>query len=207
MKCLKKQQCKHMPFNKGFTLLEILVAVVIFSIGLLGLASLQTTSLKLTNDSLDRTVATILANDMIDRMRANVEATSLGTTSPYNNPSKNATSNPNCYGLNSDGSSSDSAQCDSTQMAQNDFADWYAAIQGSAATSWRPAITALLPSGNGVVCIDSTPNDGTPSSVSCDGITAVPSKPVFSIKIWWIERKDAGTSSTTYHRFTTSFSL
>lgn len=190
----------------GFTILEVLIALVIFSIGLLGLASMQVLGLKLTTDSMHRSIATLLANDMIDRMRANVVAASLGTSSPYNNPTKAYTANPNCYGLTSSGSVDSTVLCDSTQMAQNDFADWYASLQGANATGWRPAILPSLPSANGVVCIDSTPNDGTPSSPNCDNIVAVAGKPVYSIKIWWTERKDENSPGT-LHRFVTSFSL
>lgn len=192
--------------HSGFTLLEVLIALVVFSIGLLGLASLQVLSLKLTSDSLERTIATMLANDMIDRMRANVAAATLGTSSPYNNPTGAYTANPSCYGMNSSGGTSSSAQCTPAQMAANDFADWYAALSGSAATTWQPAITASLPQGYGVVCIDSVPNDGTPSSPNCDNIISVPARPVYSIKIWWIERKDT-TSPGTLHKYITSFSL
>lgn len=190
----------------GFSLLEVLIAVVVFSIGLLGLASLQVMGMKLTSDSLNRTIATLLANDMIDRMRANVAATSLGTSSPYNNPSGSFTANPACYGMTSSGGTSSSAQCTSAQMAANDFADWYASISGSAATGWRPAIPASLPTGYGVVCIDSSAQDGTPTSPACDNVIAVPGKPVFAIKIWWVEREDV-TNPGTMHRFVTSFSL
>ena len=55
----------------GFTLLEVLITVVIFSIGLLGLAGLQATGIKLNHSSLLRTQATLLAYDVADCMRAN----------------------------------------------------------------------------------------------------------------------------------------
>jgi len=58
----------------GTSLIEVLVSVVIISIGLLGLAALQSTSLKLSYESYIRTQATFLAYDMIDRIRANPEA-------------------------------------------------------------------------------------------------------------------------------------
>lgn len=57
--------------SRGFTLIEVLVAVVVLSIGLLGLASLQATGLKQNHSALMRSQATILAYDILDRMRAN----------------------------------------------------------------------------------------------------------------------------------------
>lgn len=192
--------------SSGFTLLEVLVAVFIFSIGLLGLAQLQVLGLRMTSDSMLRTVAAIQANDIIDRMRANVTATSLGVTSPYNNPSGAFTANPACLGLNSSGGTVSSAQCTPTQMAGQDFADWYANINGSAATGWRPAIIRQLPSATAIVCIDSTPSDGTAAAPGCDNTVAVAGRPVFAIKIWWTERKDANNPGVT-HSYKTSFSL
>lgn len=190
--------------KKGFTLLEVLISILVFSIGLIGLAALQILSLRLSGDSLLRTVATIQANDMIDRMRANVIATDLGVASPYNNPTGSATANPNCLGKNSSGGYIN-AQCTPTQMAGNDFYEWNANIAGASATGWHPAITAALPSGRGIVCIDSTPNDGTIANPACDGVV-VGGKPIFAIKIWWTERTGQQGANAT-HFYVTSFSL
>lgn len=57
--------------QRGFSLLEVLIALAVLSIGLLGLAALQTVGLRINHDSYQRTQATILAYDIIDRMRAN----------------------------------------------------------------------------------------------------------------------------------------
>lgn len=57
--------------QNGFTLLEVLVTMVILSLGLLGFAGLQMASLKNSASAYQRTQATILAYDIIDRMRAN----------------------------------------------------------------------------------------------------------------------------------------
>lgn len=56
---------------RGFTLVEALVALVVLSIGLLGVAALQLTSLRSNHGSAMRSQATFLAYDIIDRMRAN----------------------------------------------------------------------------------------------------------------------------------------
>lgn len=56
---------------KGFTLLEVLVALVVLSIGLLGLSGLQTSSLRNNHSAFLRSQATVVSNDIIDRMRAN----------------------------------------------------------------------------------------------------------------------------------------
>lgn len=64
--------------ESGFTLIEVLVAVLVLSIGLLGLAGLQTTSLRNNNSAYMRSQAAILAYDMSDRMRANRDAAAAG---------------------------------------------------------------------------------------------------------------------------------
>lgn len=57
--------------QKGFTLLEVLVAMLILSIGLLGLAGLMASSLRNNHSAYYRSQATWLAYDVIDRMRTN----------------------------------------------------------------------------------------------------------------------------------------
>lgn len=62
----------------GFTLIESLVALLIMSIGLLGVAALQLASLKANHGAFQRTQATFLAQDIVDRMRANRDAAVAG---------------------------------------------------------------------------------------------------------------------------------
>lgn len=57
--------------SKGLTLIEVLVALIVLSIGILGLATLQTQSLSFNNAASQRSQATALAYDMADKMRAN----------------------------------------------------------------------------------------------------------------------------------------
>lgn len=67
--------------QKGFSLLEVLVAVVILAVGLLAAASMQTTALTATTTSRNTTLAVQLAEEMVDRIRVNA-----GTTPDiYNN--------------------------------------------------------------------------------------------------------------------------
>ncbi len=57
--------------QRGMTLVEVLVTMVIISVGLLGVAALQLTSLKSNQESYVRSQAAMLAADILDRMRAN----------------------------------------------------------------------------------------------------------------------------------------
>ena len=116
----------------GFTLLEVLIAVLVLSIGLLGLAGLQTHSLKNNNGALMRSQAIVLAYDALDMMRANREQALKGSGSAYQVPFDDSVSAVSC------------ARCSSAQQAQNDVA------------SWRERIQALgLPSGEGEILLAS----------------------------------------------------
>ena len=54
----------------GATLIEVLISIVIFSVGALGLAALQATSLVQSDDTKQRSVALWKAQELVDRMRA-----------------------------------------------------------------------------------------------------------------------------------------
>lgn len=64
--------------QKGSSLLEVLIAIVIISIGILSVASLQTIALKSNNGSYLRSQATFLAYDLADRIRAAPDASATG---------------------------------------------------------------------------------------------------------------------------------
>ncbi len=57
--------------QRGFSLLEVLVTMVVVSIGLLGLAGLTAASLKNNQSAYQRSIASWQAYDILDRMRAN----------------------------------------------------------------------------------------------------------------------------------------
>jgi type IV pilus assembly protein PilV len=72
----------------GFTLLEALVTLVILAVGLMGLAFLQAQGMQLNTSAYSRTQASILASDMIDRIRLNsVNSAAYDTGSFSPNPS------------------------------------------------------------------------------------------------------------------------
>jgi type IV pilus assembly protein PilV len=122
--------------DNGFTLIEVMVAVVIFSIGLLGVAGLQTSGLKTTHQSYQRTVAITAARDMADRMRANITGV---RSNAYN--FSTAPSDPGCV----------SAACTAANIANHDASQWYASLTASLPS----------PSASSVSCTDI--NAGTPA--------------------------------------------
>lgn len=133
---------KPLEWQRGFTLLEVLVALVVLSIGLIGLAGLQSVALKQNYNAYLRSQAVALAYDMADRMRSNNLGAAKGF---YHNPAP--TSHSDCTTM---------VGCAADQLAENDMSEWAADLG------------ALLPMGTGLVCQDSTP-ESLPSPLVCDG--------------------------------------
>lgn len=59
------------PPQAGFSMIEVLIALVVLAIGLLGLALLQTMNLRYTKSAEQRTKAVNLASAILDTMRTN----------------------------------------------------------------------------------------------------------------------------------------
>ena len=94
--------------QSGFTLLEVLIAILVLSIGLLGLAGLMASSMKNSHSAYQRTQATWLAYDIIDRMRVNRDV-AIASTNNYEIGIGTATSS-------------------STGLAGTDVSDWKASV-------------------------------------------------------------------------------
>ncbi len=140
MSLIKQNTYKHLKANQGFTLMEVLISVLILSIGMLGLASLQVNSLRYNQSAYLRSQATLIAYDIIDRMRANPIGLANGD---YNSI---ATATPpadeNCI----------TTSCTPTQLANYDKREWsrYFTNVDSVAN-----FTPLLPSSSGSVAVAS----------------------------------------------------
>ena len=68
----------HLTHQRGFSMIEVLVAIVISAVALLALAGVNAASIRYTKMSQYRATATQLANDMGERMRANKGNPSAG---------------------------------------------------------------------------------------------------------------------------------
>jgi type IV pilus assembly protein PilV len=67
---------------KGFTLLEVMIALVILAVGLLGLASLQVMAIKGNSYGQEMTVASTLAQNQLEQLRRTAGALVSGTDYP-----------------------------------------------------------------------------------------------------------------------------
>ncbi len=93
----------------GFTLVEVLVALVVMAVGMLGIAALYVEGLRAGRTAIYRTTAVSLAADMADRIRANPDAAAsyAGVGPGANNGCVNGP-----------------ADCSATQVAQDDWFWW-----------------------------------------------------------------------------------
>lgn len=93
--------------QRGFSLVEVLVALIIMSVGMLGIASLYVQSMQAGRTSLFRHNAVTLAGDVADRIRANPNAGAA-----Y----EGAAANNNCVAAGTN--------CSGPQMAEQDILNW-----------------------------------------------------------------------------------
>ncbi len=106
---------KMVDKQSGFTLLEVLVAMIVLSIGLLGLSGLQTTSVRSNHSAFLRSQATTLTMDIMDRMRANRDGAVAGS---YNINYATPATSPGC-----------SLNCSNGQVAQRDLFEWRSFVE------------------------------------------------------------------------------
>jgi len=113
-----------LSLERGVGLIEVLVAIIVLSIGLLGLAGLQASGMRVGQSSIHRSQAAQLAYDMVDRIRVNAPHATL-----YSHALVDAL--PNCS----------AAPARAEDVAPCDLRDWRLRLQS-------------LPSGRGSVAVD-----------------------------------------------------
>ncbi len=160
--------------QRGVGLLEVLIALVIISIGLLGMAGLQAKAVKAERDSFNQTMAMVYAYYLSERVRANGEDP-LAPTFPYNNfTAPIANPGTNCDLL--------AANCTVAQRARQDVFEW------------QQQVALNLPNANAVICLDSTPFDGT-ARVNAAGVTTLvhgcdgAAGANYAIKLFWLNNR------------------
>ncbi|ODU13883.1 MAG: type IV pilus modification protein PilV [Thiobacillus sp. SCN 64-35] len=99
------------PSQSGFTLLEILIAIVVLSLGMLGLAGLQAATLRNNQIAYYRAIAVQQTYDMADRIRANQAGVAAGA---YDNLTAVTPADPDCV----------ANVCTPANMAVADHSQW-----------------------------------------------------------------------------------
>lgn len=104
---------------RGFSIVEVLVALVVLSVGMLGIAALYVESLRAGRSAIYRTQAVNLASDLADRIRANRRAGNAYQLTAASSPAE-----AQCAPTDTQ----NSASCTPAQLAQDDLARWLEAI-------------------------------------------------------------------------------
>ncbi|HEY5641676.1 MAG TPA: type IV pilus modification protein PilV [Woeseiaceae bacterium] len=114
---------RRRPSQQGFSLLEMLIALLVFSIGLLAIAGLQTVSKQANFEALQRTAASQIAFGLLEDMRINGDAMAvyLGA-GELGNGSRGVEPAPNCKGM---------AECNAVQKAAHDLWFWEQVLDGN----------------------------------------------------------------------------
>ncbi len=109
--------------QRGLTLLESMIALLVISIGLLGIAALQITSMKQNSSALNHSQAVWIGYNMADRIRANISQFAA-----YADIDTNNTYAQDCM----------TGACNRVQLVTSDAADWATEVQN-------------LPGGRGII--------------------------------------------------------
>lgn len=145
----------------GFSIIEVMLSVLILSLGILGLSAVQGRALNHTNTSYLQGLAANMAYDMAERM------TPLGLGDQASPFVQAPTYTAACY---------TAAGCTRDQMILSEV------------STWQTEISRALPRGAGVVCLDSNLDDdavapiATSTAPKCDGLGKI-----YAIKVWWAE--------------------
>jgi type IV pilus assembly protein PilV len=130
--------------QRGFSLIELLVSIVVFSVGLLAVAGLQTVSKSANFESLQRTTAAHIANGLLEDMRTNGNGIDVYLASPDLGDNVIAAEPvPNCGAMGS--------TCNAVQKAVHDLWFWEEVLDGEMEIGAEGATGGLiLPT----ICID-----------------------------------------------------
>ena len=106
-----------MKIMNGFTLIEVLISVIILAIGLLGIAAMQMSGIKTNDSAYLRSQASVMAYEIIDRMRANRDRNTekldklKGYQTDFNDEMENT---PDCA----------SNPCSEDELINSDIGEW-----------------------------------------------------------------------------------
>ncbi len=136
---------QHTHKQNGFSLIEALVAFLILSVGMLGIASLQLLSLRAGHTAVLRTVAVIKAEEMFERIRNNPIV--LDPATAGNGYEVGVGDLGTSHGCND--STNTVVLCSYTKMAQDDIYNWKKSLRNSlpnnAGTTASVAVLAKTP--------------------------------------------------------------
>jgi type IV pilus assembly protein PilV len=140
---LKMMRSRLLVSHDGFSLVEVMVALVVVSIGMLGIAKMQAVALSSTGTAKMRSLASIEAASLASTLRADrnywsaiaanltVNVANSGSVSSTQDATLNAAPTSHCASV--------ATPCTSAQVAAQDLSDW------------AKTLIAVLPSGSAVI--------------------------------------------------------
>jgi len=180
-------------------MIEVLVTMIILSIGLLGLAGLQLTGMRSANSASLRTQATVLVTDITERMRANPAAIDNNMFMAVDSAATidcSAAPVPFCseYYDSGTGAVIAAASCTSTQLATFDLNTWFCGTPTVTGGAPIGGVQSVLPQSSATItCTDTDP----PSGADADACT---NKSPHTITLTWSElnaNRSAGAAPVT----------
>lgn len=149
---------------RGYSLIEVMVALLVLAIGVLGLQALLLATLRTSDASAGRTLVSLATQSLADRMAANTPAVWLGSYVGTLTADANATAEQTC---------ARTTPCTPVQLAARDLA------------AWRRELAADLPDAQALlVCTPARALDATLIA------RAPPYQGFCDLQVTWTERHD-----------------
>ena len=160
--------------QRGFTQVEVLVSVLVLAIGILGMGTLQLTSLQNSTNSVLRTQAVYLSYEILDRIRAN-SATAIAALKTSGVGLGAPTATESCIGAN----------CTAAKLLAFDIIEWKCALGKYAE---EDVCKDLHATSGSLMNLDS----GLPSG---DGSISINASNEYTITIQWQEGRSDGENA------------
>ncbi|PRC95049.1 type IV pilus modification protein PilV [Solimicrobium silvestre] len=168
------------PSDTGFTIIEILISVLVLTIGILGAIKLQLSSMQTTQQSNFNSVAVKLASEMADKMRGNhvqmQQSDNAFLKVDFNSSDGAPATASMCYGK---------TECSPDQLAAADISEWLNQLNNA------------LPGARALICRDSSPWSSGANSLTWNCAAGSGNNVSIVIKLGWAEKNGASTSAAT----------
>ncbi|KMT64886.1 type IV pilus modification protein PilV [Catenovulum maritimum] len=130
--------------NSGFSFVELMIAMAVMAIGIVGAVATQATAKKNGIDATQRSLALYMANDILEKMRLNKTLLESYQGSSYGTASFSTESEANCSMAN---------VCSAEDMVTYDTVQWHWMLKGASVLDGENRVGGLIkPTG----CIDHT---------------------------------------------------
>jgi type IV pilus assembly protein PilV len=144
--------------QRGITLVEAMIALLVISVGLLGIASLQLTAMNQNTSSLHNSQAVWYAYNMSDRIRANIDE-----FDSYKNKDTASSSAQDCM----------ASSCTAAQMVDSDIAEWKTMVgnlpggRGMIGSNTDGLLVSVMWDDNGTGATGTTCDPDKPADLTC----------------------------------------